>query len=146
MVHASGLLRILGLWIEAPALCSKTAFLCKKDLQITRVFLAPLCSMLTLMKREEIIKTLRDREADLRARGVAHAALFGSVARGDDGPDSDIDIMVEIAPDAGVGLFQYVGIVHYLEDLFPMRVDVANREGLKSLVRPSAEREAIYAF
>ncbi len=102
--------------------------------------------MLILMKREEIIKTLRDREADLRARGVAHAALFGSVARGDDGPDSDIDIMVEIAPDAGVGLFQYVGIVHYLEDLFPMRVDVANREGLKSLVRPSAEREAIYAF
>ena len=75
--------------------------------------------MLTLMKREEIIKTLRDREADLRARGVAHAALFGSVARGDDGPDSDIDIMVEIAPDAGVGLFQYVGIVHYLEELVP---------------------------
>jgi predicted nucleotidyltransferase len=98
------------------------------------------------MKRDEIIKKLKACEADLRAQGVAHAALFGSVARGDDRPDSDIDIMVEIAPEARIGLFQYAGIVNYLEDMFPNRVDVANREGLKSLVRPSAERDAIYAF
>jgi predicted nucleotidyltransferase len=98
------------------------------------------------MKRDEIIKKLKACEADLRAQGVAHAALFGSVARGDDRPDSDIDIMVEIAPEARIGLFQYAGIVNYLEDMFPKRVDVANREGLKSLVRPSAERDAIYAF
>jgi len=98
------------------------------------------------MKRDEIIDKLKEREADLRAQGVAHAALFGSVARGDDRPDSDIDIMVEIAPDARIGLFQYVGIVHYLEDMFPTRVNVANREGLKPLVRPSAECDAIYAF
>jgi predicted nucleotidyltransferase len=82
----------------------------------------------------------------LRARGVAHAALFGSVARGEDRPDSDIDIMVEIAADARLGVFQYVGVVRYIEELFPVRVDVANREGLKPLVRPSAERDAIYAF
>ena len=98
------------------------------------------------MKRDDILGKLKACEAELRARGVAHAALFGSVARGDDRPDSDIDIMVEIAPDARIGLFQYAGIVHYLEDLFPARVDVANREGLKPLVRPSAERDAIYAF
>ena len=98
------------------------------------------------MKRDDILEKLKGCEGDLRARGVAHAALFGSVARGDARPDSDIDIMVEIAPDARIGLFQYAGIVHYLEDLFPVRVDVANREGLKPLVRPSAERDAIYAF
>jgi predicted nucleotidyltransferase len=98
------------------------------------------------MKRDEIIKKLKECEADLRARGVAHAALFGSVARGEDRPDSDIDIMVEIAADARLGVFQYVGVVRYIEDLFPVRVDVANREGLKPLVRPSAERDAIYAF
>ena len=98
------------------------------------------------MKRDDILGKLKECEAELRARGVAHAALFGSVARGDDRPDSDIDIMVEIAPDARIGLFQYAGIVHYLEDLFPARVDVANREGLKPLVRPSAERDALYAF
>ncbi len=98
------------------------------------------------MKRDDILDKLREREADLRARGVAHAALFGSVARGDDRPDSDIDILVEIAPDARIGLFQYAGIVRYLEELFPTHVDVANREGLKPLARPSAERDAIYAF
>jgi len=98
------------------------------------------------MKRDEIIKKLKEREADLRARGVAHAALFGSVARGEDRPGSDIDIMVEIAPEARLGVFQYAGVVRYIEDLFPVPVDVANREGLKPLVRPSAERDAIYAF
>ncbi len=98
------------------------------------------------MTRDEIISRLKECEAELRAKGVAHAALFGSIARNEQRPDSDIDIMVEIAPDANIGLYQYVGIIHYLEDLFPMPVDVANREGLKPLVRPSAERDAIYAF
>jgi uncharacterized protein len=98
------------------------------------------------MNRDEIISRLRGCEAELRAKGVAHAALFGSIARGEQKPGSDIDIMVEIAPDANIGLYQYVGIVNFLEDLFPARVDVANREGLKPLVRPSAERDAIYAF
>jgi len=82
----------------------------------------------------------------LRRRGVVHAAWFGSVARSEAKPGSDIDIMVEIAPDAPVGLFEYVGITQYLEDLFPDRVDVANRKSLKPLVRPSGERDAIYAF
>jgi predicted nucleotidyltransferase len=44
------------------------------------------------LPRDEIIARLKEREADLRAQGVAHAALFGSVARGDDRLDSDIDI------------------------------------------------------
>jgi len=98
------------------------------------------------MDKLEILDRLRRNERALRERGVAHAALFGSAARGEQRPDSDIDILIEIAPDARVGVFQYVGIVQYLEDMFPARVDVANREGLKSLVRPNAERDAIYAF
>ena len=98
------------------------------------------------MKRDEALQKLKEAEADLRAQGVAHAALFGSVARGENRPDSDIDILVEIAPEIRMSLFQYVGIVQYIEGLFPGPVDVANREGLKPLVRPSAERDAVYAF
>jgi predicted nucleotidyltransferase len=98
------------------------------------------------MNREHIIATLRTHEQELRHRGVLHAALFGSVARDEARPDSDIDILVEIAPDAPVGLFEYVGITQYIADLFPNRVDVANGKTLKSTIRPNAERDAIYAF
>lgn len=98
------------------------------------------------MEREQIIARLRQREPELRGRGVLHAALFGSVARGEAGPDSDIDLMIEVAPDASVGVFEYVAITQYLEDLFDGRVDVANRRTLKPLVRPAAERDAVYAF
>ena len=98
------------------------------------------------MDRDAIIARLRTREAALRARGVIHAALFGSIARGEAAPDSDIDIMVEIAPEAELGLFEYVDIVHMIEDLFPAPVDVSDRRALKPHVRPSAERDAVYAF
>ncbi len=54
--------------------------------------------------------------------------------------------MIELEPEAPVGLFEYVGIEQYLADLFASRVDVANRSSLKAHVRPGAERDAIYAF
>ena len=98
------------------------------------------------MNRDSIIEKLKSAEAALRARGVDHAALFGSVARDEAGPASDIDIMVEIAPTAELDMFAYVGIVQLIESLFTVPVDVANRAGLKPHVRPSAERDAIYAF
>ena len=98
------------------------------------------------MDRQAIIDKLRENEAALRGRGVAHAALFGSHARGDNRPDSDIDILIDIAPEAPVGLWEYVEITQYLEDLFWGRVDVADHSHLKALVRPSAERDAVYAF
>jgi len=98
------------------------------------------------MNKDDIIATLRQNEAALRARGVMHAALFGSRARGDDRPDSDIDIMIEIAPNAPIGLFEYVAITQFIGDLFPAPVDVSDREALKPLVRPNAERHAVYAF
>jgi uncharacterized protein len=78
--------------------------------------------------------------------GVLHAGLLGSVARGEAKPMSDIDILIELAPDAPVGVFEYVGIIQYLAGLFHNRVDIANRSSLKPLVRPGVERDAVYAF
>jgi hypothetical protein len=98
------------------------------------------------MDRQTIIATLRANEAAWRARGVAHAALFGSRARGDNRADSDIDIMIEIAPEAPVGVLEDVEITQTIADLFPAPVDVSNRRKLKPFVRPSAEREAAPAF
>ena len=98
------------------------------------------------MNRQDIIARLRENEAALRARGVAHAALFGSRARGDARPDSDTDIMIEIDPEAHVTLFDYVGLKDYIASLFDGPVDVVNRDGLKPYVRPAATADAIYAF
>jgi uncharacterized protein len=100
----------------------------------------------TIMDRQDIIARLRENEAALRARGVAHAALFGSRARDDARPDSDTDIMIEIDPEAPVGVYEYVRIKEYIANLFDGQVDVVDREGLKPYVRPAVTSEAIYAF
>jgi predicted nucleotidyltransferase len=98
------------------------------------------------MDKEAILARLRNCEPDLRGRGVSHAAMFGSRARGDHRPDSDIDIMVEIDPGAHIGLWDYAGLKDYIAGLFPSSVDVVNRDGLKPYLRPAATADAIYAF
>jgi predicted nucleotidyltransferase len=98
------------------------------------------------MDRETIIARLRENETELRARGVTHAALFGSRARGDARPDSDTDIMIEIDPEAHIGVWGYAGLKEYIASLFDGPVDVVDREGLKPYVRPAATADAIYAF
>ena len=98
------------------------------------------------MTRDAVIAILRANEAALRLKGVAHAALFGSLAQGEAGPDSDIDIMVEIDPAAEVDLYDYVGITRFIGDIVTGKVDVSNRASLKAHVRPAAERDAVHAF
>ena len=98
------------------------------------------------MNSEEILARLRENEAALRRRGVAHAALFGSRARGDQRPESDTDILIEFDPTARITVFDYAGLKNYIADLFEGRVDVVNRDGLKPYVKPAAIADAIYAF
>lgn len=98
------------------------------------------------MEREQVLAVLLGHADELRHRGVLHAALFGSLARGDATDESDIDILVEINPEAHIGLFGYVAVTRYIADLFPVRVDVANRRALKAAIRSSVVKDAIYAF
>jgi len=89
---------------------------------------------------------LRENKAALRKLGVAHAALFGSRARGDQRLESDTGIMIEFDPAARITVFDYAGLKDYIAALFDGRVDVLNRDGLKPYVKPAATTDAIYAF
>jgi predicted nucleotidyltransferase len=99
------------------------------------------------MDSKDVIATLVKHRDDLRARGVLHAALFGSVARDEAGPNSDLDILVELDPNAKLDIFDYAGIKRYIAGLFAAgNVDVVDRAVLRPHIRPSAESDAIYAF
>jgi predicted nucleotidyltransferase len=98
------------------------------------------------MNREQVIATLRAHEGELRQRGVQRAALFGSIARGEAIASSDIDIMIELDPEAPVDLFAYAGLKRYIAELFGESVDVVNRDALKPYLRRPTAADAVYAF
>jgi predicted nucleotidyltransferase len=98
------------------------------------------------MKSQDIIDILRRNAATLRERGVKHAALFGSLARGEADAQSDIDILIDLDPAIRFDVFSYVGLKLYIEELFPGRVDVVNRAALKPYLREPVAADLIDAF
>ncbi|MCB1454322.1 MAG: nucleotidyltransferase family protein [Rhizobiaceae bacterium] len=98
------------------------------------------------MDRDGIIATLRRHKDDLNRHGVAHAALFGSFARGEQRRESDIDILIDLDPAAELSVFDYVDLKDYIAGLFSGPVDVVNRQGLKPHVRKPALADAVDAF
>ncbi len=98
--------------------------------------------MLTVNK-DTILKKLHAHREELATRfGVKVLALFGSVARGEAQPDSDVDILVEFQ---GPATFDsYMDLKFFLEDLLGCKVDLVTRKALKPHLKPYVEREAIY--
>lgn len=90
---------------------------------------------------------LRLRSAEvlsvLRRYGARNPRLFGSVARGDAGPDSDVDILVDLDPCGGNPLMRIAGMSEELSELLGVRVDVVCDELLLDRVSVTAHREAI---
>ena len=92
------------------------------------------------------LKALRDHEAELRALGVRHASIFGSVARGDVRDDSDVDVLVDLDQDRPMGLFEYSRLKLHIVELLGNSADVVNRKTLKLLLRDNILDDAIDAF
>ena len=95
---------------------------------------------------DAVIKRLVAHAADLKGRGILHAAVFGSVARGEAGEKSDVDVLVELDSEAGLTLLDYVAVQLYLEQVLGRPVDMANRKTLKPLLRDQILAEAVDAF
>ena len=69
-----------------------------------------------------VIATLQAHEAEQRRAGIRHLSLFGSVARGDAGASSDVDLAAELDPDAHIGLFGLGALERRLAELAPSRL------------------------
>lgn len=96
------------------------------------------------ISRNEILRLLREHKDGLRRRfGVKSLALFGSVARGEAGPDGDVDILVEFDPQAHIGLFKMVELKEFLEALLGYQVDIVTLDGLRSWMRDRVQKEAV---
>ena len=98
------------------------------------------------MNRQLAISILQQHADALRARGIQHAALFGSVARGEADSESDLDILIELDPALKLDVFAYAGLRRYVAELFNGPVDVVDRAALKPNLRDPVASDAIYAF
>jgi predicted nucleotidyltransferase len=95
---------------------------------------------------DRVIQTLRAHAEELRGRGVLHASVFGSVARGDGGPDSDVDILVILDPEKKIDLLEYVGLERHVSELLGRPAELARRDRLKARIRAEALRDEVRAF
>ena len=98
------------------------------------------------MDKNRILAILRSHAPELQAAGIAHLRLFGSVARGDATPQSDIDLMADFAPDARISLMTLSVLRLQLCDLLGTEVDLSSASAMKELVRANADREAVHVF
>jgi hypothetical protein len=94
----------------------------------------------------DIQAELKLLERPLRERGLTSLALFGSAARGTSRSDSDIDVLIDVAPDVKFSLIDLVSVKHFLEDRLGREVDVVTREGLDPAIRGRVIREARAVF
>jgi len=98
-------------------------------------------------ERERVLALLRGQEPELRALGLKRLRLFGSIARGEAGPESDVDLLAEIDHSFKFSLIDLVGLQQDLEDLIGRKVEIATAaEKMRPRMRARVEADAIEIF
>ena len=95
------------------------------------------------MRREEALRILSGHRAEIEAFGVRSIAIFGSMARDEAGPASDVDVLVELG--RPFGLFRFLELQEYLENILGRSVDLCTPDSLKARIRDQIQTEAIGA-
>jgi predicted nucleotidyltransferase len=98
------------------------------------------------MDKRYVIQILRDHERELKAAGIVHLRVFGSVARDESSSGSDIDLLADFDRSMGLTLVTVGRIRSRLTDLLGVDVDLSSPEWMREPVRTRALREAILAF
>jgi predicted nucleotidyltransferase len=98
------------------------------------------------MDTDRILTILRSHAPELQAAGLAHLRIFGSVARGEATPQSDIDLLADFSPGTRVSLMTLSGLRLRLTELLSAEVDLSTTNALKESVRAHVDREAVLVF
>jgi uncharacterized protein len=98
------------------------------------------------MRRDDAIRLLKLREPELRARGVHGLSIFGSTARDEARPDSDVDVLVELDMTRHPTLVDLSQMKFFIADTLGCRADFTIRDGLRAGYRAAIEAEAIRVF
>jgi uncharacterized protein len=103
-------------------------------------------SLPAALEREHVLRILRAHEAELRALGVAHLCLFGSLARGEAGPDSDVDVALDIPPSRKFSLLDLAEVRVALCDILGRDVDVVILQDLRPHFRGEIASDLVEVF
>ena len=98
------------------------------------------------MNSDQVIAKLREHAPELKAAGVVHLRVFGSIARGEASPESDIDLLADFDKTRLLTLVTVGRLQSDLTDLLGANVDLSSEEWMKEPVRKQALREAVLAF
>jgi uncharacterized protein len=97
------------------------------------------------MKRDEALRRLRAHEVEFRAAGVSALCLFGSTARDETGPESDVDLFMDVE-DQRFSVLDLARLTRQAHGILDTRADMLTRHGLKDWVRKKAEADAVRVF
>jgi predicted nucleotidyltransferase len=101
---------------------------------------------MTIMRKIEAIEKLKSQADAIRALGATSLYLFGSVARDEAGPASDLDLFIDYDPASRFNAFDLVGIKLFLEDELHLPVDVTTRHSLHPFLKDRIETSALQVF
>ena len=95
-----------------------------------------------IMKRTTIVSRIQMHKSELTKLGVKSLSIFGSVARGDERPDSDLDILVEFEGRATFDRF--MDAKFYLEDMLGCKVDLVTPQAIKPRMKPHIMQDLVH--
>lgn len=98
------------------------------------------------MDRSEVLQILRDHEPELKADGIVHLGVFGSVSRGEGSPHSDVDLLADFDASKRLTLVMLGRLQGRLSELLGVEVDLSSSAWMKEPVRTKVMHEAIRAF
>jgi predicted nucleotidyltransferase len=96
--------------------------------------------------RDEIVTTLRELQSDLVACGIVGLAIFGSRARGDNGNESDLDVLVDVQPDRKFSLIDLIGVSQKIGDRLGLPANMFMRRSLEARMAESIRADIIEVF